>query len=41
LLPYFAFASFMDEVNLAPIEQHYQHLITLAGAATEHPTRQR
>jgi uncharacterized protein (TIGR02421 family) len=39
LLPYFAFASFMDEVNLAPVEKHYQHLITLAGAAQ--PPRRR
>jgi uncharacterized protein (TIGR02421 family) len=33
LLPYFSFASFINEVNLAPVEAHYQHLITLAGAA--------
>jgi uncharacterized protein (TIGR02421 family) len=32
LLPYFAFASFMDEVDLAPVEGHYRALIDLAGA---------
>ncbi|OJY29524.1 MAG: hypothetical protein BGO98_47605 [Myxococcales bacterium 68-20] len=37
LLPYFAFASFMDEVNLAPIEAHYQGLSRLASTAR--PTR--
>lgn len=33
LLPYFAFASFMDEVDLAPVEAHYRDLIGLASAA--------
>jgi uncharacterized protein (TIGR02421 family) len=34
LLPYFAFASFMDEVKLAPVEAHYRQLIELAKAAS-------
>ena len=33
LLPYFAFASFMDSVDLAPVEQHYRQLSALAAAA--------
>ncbi len=33
LLPYFAFASFMDEVNLGPVERHYRELIALARTA--------
>jgi len=33
LLPYFAFASFMDAIDLAPVEAHYRELIDLAGAA--------
>lgn len=33
LLPYFAFASFMDEVDLAPVEAHYRGLIALASSA--------
>jgi uncharacterized protein (TIGR02421 family) len=33
LLPYFAFASFMDEVDLAPVEAHYSDLIALASSA--------
>jgi len=33
LLPYFAFTSFMDEVHLGPVEEHYRHLIELAEAA--------
>ncbi len=37
LLPYFSFASFMDEVDLAPIESHYQGLSRLASTAR--PTR--
>jgi uncharacterized protein (TIGR02421 family) len=32
LLPYFGFASFMDGVDLAPVEAHYKHLIDLARA---------
>ncbi|HVH42518.1 MAG TPA: tyrosine/phenylalanine carboxypeptidase domain-containing protein [Labilithrix sp.] len=32
LLPYFAFASFMDAIDLAPVEAHYRDLIKLAGA---------
>ena len=37
LLPYFAFTSFMDEVQLRPMEKHYEQLIALAGAM--HPKR--
>jgi uncharacterized protein (TIGR02421 family) len=33
LLSYFAFASFMDEIELAPVEAHYRDLIALASAA--------
>ncbi|HVJ89286.1 MAG TPA: tyrosine/phenylalanine carboxypeptidase domain-containing protein, partial [Labilithrix sp.] len=33
LLPYFAFASFMDLVNLGPVENHYRDLVTLAREA--------
>ncbi len=33
LLPYFAFASFMDAVELAPVEKHYRELVTVANAA--------
>jgi uncharacterized protein (TIGR02421 family) len=33
LLPYFAFTSFMDSVDLAPVEGHYRALIKLAEAA--------
>lgn len=33
LLPYFSFASFMDEVNLGPVEAHYRDLTALAAAA--------
>jgi len=33
LLPYFGFASFMDSVDLKPVEAHYQRLIEL-GAGT-------
>ncbi len=33
LLPYFAFTSFMGEVHLRPVEEHYQRLIALAAAA--------
>jgi uncharacterized protein (TIGR02421 family) len=41
LLPYFSFASFMDEVNLAPVEAHYKHLIALASAARPRLDRKR
>lgn len=30
LLPYFAFASFMDAIDLVPVEAHYRELIELA-----------
>lgn len=33
LLPYFAFTSFMDSVDLAPVERHYERVIGLADAA--------
>jgi uncharacterized protein (TIGR02421 family) len=33
LLPYFAFASFLAEVDLGPVEKHYRDLIALASAA--------
>jgi uncharacterized protein (TIGR02421 family) len=33
LLPYFAFASFMESVGLGEVEKHYQGLIELARAA--------
>jgi uncharacterized protein (TIGR02421 family) len=33
LLPFFAFASFMDAINLAPVEAHYEKLTALARAA--------
>ena len=32
LLPYFAFASFINEVNLAPVEKHFRELIAVAAA---------
>jgi uncharacterized protein (TIGR02421 family) len=33
LLPYFAFASFMESVDLSKVERHYEGLIDLASAA--------
>jgi uncharacterized protein (TIGR02421 family) len=33
LLPYFAFASFMEGVDVARVEAHYQSLVTIATAA--------
>jgi hypothetical protein len=33
LLPYFAFASFMDSVELRPVAAHYAEVISLASAA--------
>jgi uncharacterized protein (TIGR02421 family) len=33
LLPYFAFASFMESVDLSEVERHYEGLIDLASAA--------
>lgn len=33
LLPYFAFASFLADIDLGPVEEHYRELIALAGAA--------
>lgn len=33
LLPYFAFSSFLDSVDLAPVEAHYRDVIALAEAA--------
>jgi hypothetical protein len=30
LLPYFAFTSFVGELDLAPIEKHYKNLIALS-----------
>ncbi|MEO7329127.1 MAG: flavohemoglobin expression-modulating QEGLA motif protein [Minicystis sp.] len=33
LLPYFAFTSFMDSVDLGPVEAHYRALIKVAEAA--------
>jgi uncharacterized protein (TIGR02421 family) len=33
LLPYFAFSSFVNEVDLGEVEEHYRELIDLAGAA--------
>ena len=36
LLPYFAFASFMDAVELAPVEAHYRDLVALANDARPH-----
>lgn len=33
LLPYFAFTSFMDGIDLAPVEAHYGRLIRVAEAA--------
>ncbi len=33
LLPYFAFTSFMDGIDLAPVEKHFQALIQVADAA--------
>lgn len=41
LLPYFSFASFMDEVELAPVEAHYRDLIALAGAARPKGSRRK
>ncbi len=37
LLPFFAFSSFIGEVDLAPVEQHYRDLIALASAAAPRP----
>jgi uncharacterized protein (TIGR02421 family) len=37
LLPYFAFTSFMDSVDLAPVEAHYRALIKVAEAAGPAP----
>ncbi len=34
LLPYFAFTSFMDSVDLGPVEAHYRALIKVAEAAS-------
>jgi uncharacterized protein (TIGR02421 family) len=39
LLPYFAFSSFLDVLDLAPVEAHYRELIALAEAAA--PRRRR
>lgn len=33
LLPYFAFASFMSEIDVSPVEAHYRDVIELAEAA--------
>ncbi|MCC6558090.1 MAG: DUF1704 domain-containing protein [Polyangiaceae bacterium] len=33
LLPYFAFTSFMDGIDLAPVERHFRDLILVAEAA--------
>jgi hypothetical protein len=33
LLPYFSFTSFMDAVDLKPVEAHYQSVIAVALSA--------
>lgn len=33
LLPYFAFASFLDGIELGPVEEHYRQLTAVAGGA--------
>jgi hypothetical protein len=33
LLPYFAFSSFMSEIDVSPVEAHYHDVIKLAEAA--------
>lgn len=37
LLPYFAFTSFMDGIDLAPVEKHFHALIQIANAASPRP----
>ncbi len=37
LLPYFAFTSFMDGIDLAPVEKHFQALIEVASSAAPPP----
>lgn len=39
LLPYFAFTSFLDDVDLAPVEARYADAIRIASAATTRPSR--
>lgn len=34
LLPYFAFSSFMESIDLSPVEAHYEEVIRLAEQAT-------
>ena len=45
LLPYFAFTSFMDGIDLGPVERHFSALIRVAEAARpaapDEPTRRR
>lgn len=37
LLPYFAFSSFMSEIDVTPVEAHYHEVIKLAEAAAPRP----
>jgi uncharacterized protein (TIGR02421 family) len=41
LLPYFAFTSFMDGIDLGPVERHFGALIRVAEAAGPSPRRRR
>ena len=34
LLPYFAFSSFLDSVNLGPVEHHYRDVLEVAKRAS-------